>query len=103
MGILARPRHTTPLRPLLNIYQALISTYLYHSICAYGSAPKSYLNKLFLIQKRPLRLIYFKDYKQHAVTLFLKSNVSLLSFIYFDRLCNIMWDIVKNHAPENFK
>ena len=36
--------------------------YLYYGICAWGSAPKTYLNKILLIQKRALRLIYFTDY-----------------------------------------
>ena len=75
VGILAKLRHSIPLRPLLNIYQALINPYLYHGICAWVSAPKTYLNKILLIQKRALRLIYFTDYKQHAVPFFLKSKV----------------------------
>ena len=74
MGILAKLRHSIPLRPLLNIYQALINPYLYYGICAWGSAPKTYLNKILLIQKRALRLIYFTDYKQHAVPFFLNSK-----------------------------
>ena len=103
MGILAKLRHNIPLRPLLNIYQALINPYLYYGICAWGSAPKTYLNKILLIQKRALRLIYFTDYKQHAVPFFLKSKVFPLSFIYFDCLCSIMWDVANNSAPENIK
>ena len=103
MGILAKLRHSIPLRPLLNIYQALINPYLYYGICAWGSAPKTYLNKILLIQKRALRLIYFTDYKQHAVPFFLKSKVFPLSFIYFDCLCSIMWDVANNSAPENIK
>ena len=43
VGILARLTHTIPLLPLLNIYQALISPYLYYGICVWGSAPKTYL------------------------------------------------------------
>ena len=103
MGILAKLRHNIPLRPLLNIYQALINLYLYHGIRAWCSAPKIYLNKMLLIQKRALRLIYFKDYKQHSVPFFLSSKVFLLSFIYFDCLCSIMWDVANNSAPENIK
>ena len=103
MGILAKFRHNIRLRPLLNIYQALINPYLYYGICAWGSAPKTYLNKILLIQKRALRLIYFTDYKQHAVPFFLNSKVFPLSFIYFDCLCSIKWDIANNSAPENIK
>ena len=88
-SIVAKLRHSIPLRPLLNIYQALINPYLYYGICAWGSAPKTYLNKILLIKKRALRLIYFTDYKQHAVPFFLKSKVFPLSFISFDCLCPI--------------
>ena len=95
--------NSIPLRPLLNIYLALINPCLYYGTCAWGSAPKSYLNKILLIQKRALRLIYFTDYKQHAVPFFLKSKVFPLSFISFDCLCSIMWDVANNSAPENIK
>ena len=89
---------------LLNIYQALINPYLYYGICAWGSAPKTNLNKILLIQKRVLCLIYFTDYKQHAVPLFLNSKaVSPLSFTYFYCLCSIMWDVANNSGPENIK
>ena len=44
--------NSIPLRPLLNIYLPLINPYLYYGICAWGSAPKTYLNKILLIQKR---------------------------------------------------
>ena len=103
MGILAKLRHSIQLRPLLNIYQALINAYLHYDICAWGSAPKTYLNMILLIEKRALRLIYFTDCKQHAVPLFLNSKVFLLSLIYFDCLCSIMWDVANNSVPENIK
>ena len=52
VGILAKLRHSIPLSPLLNIYQAVINPCLYYGICAWGSALKTYLNiKILLIQK----------------------------------------------------
>ena len=66
-------------------------------------ATKTYLNKILLIQKRALRLIYFTDYKQHAVPFVLNSKVFPLSFIYFDCLCSIMWYVANNSSPENIK
>ena len=58
---------------------------------------------MLLIQKRALRLIYFTDYKQHAVPFFVNSKVFPPSFIYFDCLCSIVWDVASNSAPENIK
>ena len=101
LGILARLRHTIPLSPLLKIYQALITPYLDYGICAWGAACKSYKNKLLVLQKRALRLIYFKQIRNHVVPLFIDSNVLPISFIHFYRLCNIMWDVTNNIAPSN--
>ena len=55
-----------PLGYLL-IELCLINPYLCYGVCAWGSAPKIYWNKILLIQKWALRMIYFTDYKQHAV------------------------------------
>ena len=83
LGILARLRHLIPLTPLLKIYQALITLYLDNGICAWGAACKSQLNKLLVLQKRALRLIYFKQIRDHVVPLFIDSNVPLfLSFTF---------------------
>ena len=93
LGILARLRHSIPLTPLLKIYQALITPYLDYGICAWGAACKSHLNRLLVLQKRVLRLIYFKQIRDHVFPLFIDSNVLPSSFIHFYRLCNIMWDV----------
>ena len=42
-------------------------------------------------------------YKEHAAPLYIISKVFPLSFIYFDRLCIIMWDVASNSAPENIR
>ena len=45
-------------------------------------------------------LIYFMDYKHHAVHV----SLSLSPIFYLLWLtCNIMWDIANNSAPENIK
>ena len=62
---------------------------------------KSHLNKLLVLQKRALRLIYFKQIRDHVVPLFIDSNVLPISFILFYRLCSIMWDVTNNVVPSN--
>ena len=81
LGILARLRHTIPLSPLLKIYQALITPYLDYGICAWGAACKSYINKLLVLQKRALRLIYFKQIMSSPSLLIPMSSL-FLSFTF---------------------
>ena len=54
--------------------QALITPYLDYGICAWAAACKSHLNKLLVLQKRALRLIYFKQIRDHVVPLFIDST-----------------------------
>ena len=62
---------------------------------------KSHLKKLLVLQKRALRLIYFKQNRDHVFPLFIDSNVLPISFIHFYRLCSIMRDVTNNVAPSN--
>ena len=64
VGIIAKMRHYIPRHLLLNLYHALISPYLNYGICAWGNCPQTYLNKILVLQKRALHLIYFSKPKE---------------------------------------
>ena len=68
IGIIASLRHFVPLNTLHHIYISLIQPYLLYGIVAWGAAAKTYNgNKIFILQKRALRLMFFGDYDSHAV------------------------------------
>ena len=81
------------------IYRSLIMPYLSYGICVWGRAPKSYISKLLVLQKRALRLIYFASRDTHAPPLFIKSKILPVNMIYFDMVANLMHDIWKGLAP----
>ena len=72
--------------------------YLSYGICVWGRAPKSYISKLLVLQKRALRLIYFAPVDTHAFPLFIKSKILPVNMIYFDTVANLMHDIWKGLA-----
>ena len=49
------------------MYISLIQHYLLHGIVSCGQAAKTYKNKILTLQKRALRLVFFRDYNSHAV------------------------------------
>ena len=59
IGIIARLRHFVPLATLHHIYISLIQPYLLYGIVAWGRATNTHRNKILLLQKRALRLMYF--------------------------------------------
>ena len=70
VGVVARLRHFVPRTTLLNIYQSLILPYLTNSLVAWGQAAKTHSQKILVLQKRVLRLMYFSEPRAHAVPLF---------------------------------
>ena len=52
------------------IYKALLSSYFSYGTVAWEQAANTHANKLFLLQKRALRLMYFGHYTAHAIPYF---------------------------------
>ena len=53
------------------------------------------------MEKRALRLIYFKLLRFHALPLFKLWNVLPLNLLYFKTICLIMHDVFNNVTPPN--
>jgi hypothetical protein len=67
VGIIAKLRHFVPLNTLLSIYNSLILPYLTYGLIAWGQACKSHLNKILILQKRVLQLIFFANRNDHSI------------------------------------
>ena len=62
---------------------------------------RTYLNKILILQKRALRLLYFTDWHDHAIPLFLEANVLPITFLYYESVSSLMYDINNGKAPTN--
>ena len=71
VGVIARLRHFVPVATLRSIYQSLIIPYLSYGLAVWAQAAKSQLNKLWLLQKRVIRMMYFLKPTTHAIPFFL--------------------------------
>ena len=67
--------HSVPRPILLNIFMSLIHSYLTYGLAAWCQAYKTYLNKIPILQKRDLRLLYFTDWHVHPNPIFLETKV----------------------------
>ena len=76
-------------------------TSLTYGLPAWGQAGKMYLNKILILQKRALRLLFFADVRDHAIPLFLEANVLPITFLYHECVASLMYDINSNNAPIN--
>ena len=96
--MLSKLRHYIPYSVLINIYNVFIIPCLSQGLISWGHACKSHLNKLAILQKRALRLIHFADKNEHAIPLFIKTNILPLSFLYVQAISNLMYDINAKQA-----
>ena len=96
LGIIAKMRHYIPRRLLLNLYP-----YLNFGICAWGNCPQTYLNKILVLQKRALHLIYFSKPSDHAIPFFIESNCLPLQSLFFQQLSYLMYDVHAKTAPKS--
>ena len=99
IGIIARLRHFIPLHTLHHIYRSLIQPYLLYGIVVWGRAGKIYRTKILCLQKRALRLMFFGDYKSHAIPFFISSNLLPLDLLYFKSVATLMHDVFNNLSP----
>ena len=75
--------------------------YLLYGIVAWGQAAKTYKNKILILQKRALRLMFFGDYNSHAVPYFVSSSFLPLDLLYFKSVAILMHDISNSLTPTN--
>lgn len=101
IGMIAKLRYFVPSTGLVNIYNSLILPYITYGLLAWGNASNAYLNKILVLQKRVLRLIYFTDRREHAIPLFTKAKVLPVTFLYYEAVSKLMFDVHNQSAPIN--
>ena len=101
IGILSRLRYYLPLTILLNVYRTLIYPYLTYGLVVCGQAAQKYLNKILILQKRFLRIMNFSVNNEHAVPLFITSNVFPIKMLYYKSVSILMHEINNNITPPN--
>ena len=60
---------------------------------AWGQSSKANLNKILILQKRALRLIYFANKREHAIPLFIRANILPVDMLYYKAISTLMHDI----------
>lgn len=100
VGVIACLRHFVPFSTLRSIYQSLMLPYLTYGLITWGQAAKAYLNKLLLLQKRVLRMMYFLNPRTHAIPFFTSSNILPIHLLYFEAILHSVYDVSNNSAPD---
>ena len=75
IGIITKLRYVLPSANLIMLYSTLIIPYLNYGILAWGNACTTLLNRLFLLQKKILRIIGNTGPRSHTNNLFSQNKI----------------------------
>ena len=102
LGVIRKLKHVLPPRSLLSLYNTIIlphSCHLQYGVLAWGNTYQTYLNKIYIVQKKAIRLINNSGFRSHTGPLFLKSNCLTLFNIYKYQLGVLMYKFEKRLLP----
>ena len=86
-GLIFHASKSLPTSALILIYNALAHSKLVYCIEAWGNAPMTHLNKVFIIQKRIIRTIFKKPPREHSSPYFRLANILPVPLLYKHRIC----------------
>ena len=101
-GILNKLKNTFPTHILLTLYSTLILPYLNYGILAWGNSAKYRIEKIFIIQKRAIRIVNNVTYLYHTNELFILNRVLKIHDIFILNTRIFMYLLTRNELPNIF-
>ena len=98
IGLLPKLKYVFPNNILHSIYNSLIMPHLNYSLLAWGT--KS--NKIELLQKKAIRVLYSKTPIAHTAPLYIKMKQPKLSDLYTCHLLKLYHKLYRNRLPPYF-
>ena len=102
IGVINKLKYFIPSSSLLTLYSSLILPYLNYGILAWGNTQKALLDKLLLLQKKSLRIIFNKPSHFHTNQLFLENKILKVKDLYSFQLGQFMYNYNNNSLPSAF-
>ena len=85
------------------MYYAIVYPYLNYGILAWGSASSSHINRLYILQKRAIRIMSHAPYLAHTNPLFIELDVLRFYDIHAFQVLIFMYLCNNNLLPDYIK
>ena len=99
IGMLTKLKHFVPENILYSLYCTLILPYINYGVLMWGNTCKTYLDKIFKLQKLAIRTISNSHYRSHTGPLFSKFNILNVHDIF---KLNVLVDLCIDISQINF-
>ena len=102
IGMINKLKFFVPERILRTLYCTLVLPYINYGILIWGQACKTYLEKIYKLQKWVLRIISNSHYRSHSTPLFHKYDILNVYDMYKLEVGVFMYRYFANLIPESF-
>ena len=102
IGVLLKLRKFVSTQVLLQLYYAIIYSFLTYSVLAWGNTYITNLKPLIILQKKAVRIITFSDYRKHTSSLFKALKLLKFSDIVKFYTGTFMLQYSKGQLPVDF-
>ena len=100
IGVINKLKYYLPSSALITLYSSLILPYLNYGILAWGNTYQTFLDKLFLLQKKALRIMFNLHTRAHTDALCFHHKILKLKYLYSFQLGQFMFNYNNNHLPK---
>ena len=101
-GLFFRVRRFLPINVLICLYNSLFSPFLQYGILVWGLTYETYINPVFLLQKRVIRAIPFQNYAAPSSPIFSDLKILKLHDLFQLKLLSFVYECVNQITPANF-
>jgi hypothetical protein len=103
VGIIKKASFYLHTRALVMLYYSLVYPYMQYCILVWGSTYPSNLNRIVLLQKRLIRIVYKASYDAHTQPFFKELGILPFDKIYLFHLGKFMYQFHCRWLPHNFE
>ena len=100
-GIFSELRHYVPQKTCISVYFSLFYTFILYGSLAWQFTSKTNLNRVFILQKKCLRIITFSFYKDHSNPLFKDVKLLKLRDVLESEIIKFFYKFSRNELPKS--
>ena len=101
-GMFFKVRYFPPINALICLYNSLFSLFLQYGILVYSLTYESYINPVYLLQKRVIRAIAFESSTSHSTPIFSGLEILKLCDLFQLKLLTFVYESICKISPACF-
>ena len=103
VGLFYKIRHYAPLETLKLLYYGIFFPFISHGVQVWGLTYPTYLNKVFILQKKIIKCVTFNDIMVPSSPLFHQLEFLKLSGINDLQIVSFVYECINGLAPQYFE